>query len=304
MSTPSFRVPLPEDRLSEKERNERIRILDRFAKKLKKDRKGVSFDDKNAIRQLLHYAGKRLELLDLEDRHARGLAKYDSLLGSGAKPVPQSLFGVAADALRRRLLRGREKMIRRHEEATKPLIKEISLMASDINGLLDERPLTAPDLDGLDKRLSLDEANHVLRPISCLPEVAVNDEDAPSESENAADHVSKPKVTRKPGAWLDPGNTKIFVDGETYWRNRLADKISQMKGLTDRQRDAAILSCGYQSGKVPRSKMSDATIAALMGCKRKTVYDHRSGAISKMRKDSEMRQLLDSLKPKIGDKED
>lgn len=304
MAINSFREPLPEDRLSEKERNKRTRILDRFAKKLKKERKGSGFDDKTAIRQLLHYVGKRMELLDLEDRHARGQTKFDSLLGARAKPVPQGLIGVTADALRRRLLRGREKMIRHHGEETKPLIKEISLMAPDINGLLDKRPLMAPDIDGLDKHLSLDEANHVLRPISCLPEVAVSDEDASSKFESATDNDSRPKLTRKPGAWLDPENTKIPTDAGTYWRNRLADNILKMKGLTDRQRDAAILSYGYQTGNASRSHMSDAVIANLMGCERKTIYDHRRGAVSKMRKDSEMRQLLDSHKGKVEDDED
>lgn len=164
---PKFRNPLPEDRLSERERDERIRMLDEFSKKLKKERKRAGIDDRTAIRQMLIYVGKRLDLLDLENRHARALAQYDSLLGRTAKPVPQDLIGVATDAVLDFGLKDREKMIRSHEGRTESLIAEISLLAQEIDRLLDQRQ-------------SPDKENYVLRPSSCLPEVAVRDEEVPA----------------------------------------------------------------------------------------------------------------------------
>ena len=156
MAIPKFRNPLPEDRLSEKERDERILMLDEFSNKLKKERKRAGINDRTAIRQLLIYVGKRLDLLDLENRRARALAQYDSLLGHTAKPVPQGLIGVATDAVLDFGLRNREKMIGSHEERTESLVAEISLQAQGIDRLLDERS-------------SPDKENYVLRPSSCIP---------------------------------------------------------------------------------------------------------------------------------------
>jgi hypothetical protein len=297
MAFPNFRKPLPEDRLSEKERNERIRILNQFSKKLKKEMRTSTFEDRIAIRQLLVFVGKRLELLDLENRHARGMAQYDSLLARTTKPVPQGLVGVTANALLDLGLHDRKKMIRRHEKATEPLIAEISLMAPEIDRLLDQRP-------------SVDNENSILRPNSCLPEEPNRAEDAPSKSgsTNGKDPDSNPtRNARKNGAnevWLDPKNSRIVVDGKTYWRNHLADKIMQMKSLTERQRDAAVLSCGYRMGDESGSQMGDEAIGTLMGGKRKTVYGHRKAAESKMRQDPVMRLLLNNLKRKIEESED
>jgi len=175
MTNPNFRDPLPEDLLSERERDERICILDQFSKKLKEERKAAGFDDRIAIRQLLVYVGKRLDLLDIENRHARGLAQYDSLLGRTTKPVPQDLIGVAADAILDYGLKDREKMIRRHERNTEPLIAEISLLAPEIDKLLEQR-----QADDRDK--------FVLRPSSCLSEAASMNQDAPSKFEITPEH--------------------------------------------------------------------------------------------------------------------
>lgn len=294
MTIPKFRDPLPEDRLSEREREERIRVLDQFSKKLKKERKAAGFDDRIAIRQLLLYVGKRLDLLDLENRHGRVLAQFDSLLCRTAKPVPQGLLGVAADAFLDFGLKDRERMIQRHEKDINPLIAEISSMAPDVNGLLDQRP-------------NPDKENHVLRPSSCLPEKPIMDEDAPSKSgsANGKNQGSNPTLKpRKKGVWLDPENTKIVVDDKTYWRNCMANRIMQMKGLTERQCDAAVLLHGYQMGDENRSQMSDTDIGTLMSCSRRTVYGHLIEAESRMRQLPVMRDLLISHKRKIKRSED
>lgn len=319
---PKFHNPLPEDRLSEKERDERIGVLDEFSKKLKKERKRAGIDDRTAIRQLLIYVGKRLDLLDVENRRARALAQYDSLLGRTTKPVPQGLIGVAADAVLDFGLKDREKMIRSHEEDTEPLIAEISLLAPEIDKLLDQRP-------------SPDKENYVLRPSSCLPEVAVMDEDASSKSGSAPElprndgpqadtgeqnveeddlvgttpaeidrdenrsngpngKASKPSPTPQQKdrdfdkAWLNQRKPRIMVRGKPYNRNHLADPLMQRDYFTEPQLDVAVLWLGYE--------MRDTAIAELLGRSRKTVYDHRKAARALIAEDHAMRILLKNFK--------
>jgi hypothetical protein len=196
MAITNFREPLPEDRLSEEERDKRIRIFDQFSKKLKTEMRAADFDDKSAIRQLLNYAGQRLKLLDLENRHARGLAKYDSLLGATAKPVSQGLIGVAVDAVLDFGLRDREKVIKNHEEDTEPLIAEISLLAPEIDKLLDQR-------------LNPDKEDPVLRPSSCLPETATVNQLESSIFENA------PKLLKPELRNSDEPQTDVVSEART-----------------------------------------------------------------------------------------
>jgi DNA-binding CsgD family transcriptional regulator len=230
-------------------------------------------------------------------------------------------------------LKDREKMIRSHEEDTEPLIAEISLLAPEIDKLLDQRR-------------SPDKENYVLRPSSCLPEVAVRDEDASSKSGNTPElpksdspHTDKPREAREAGEqnavetdpvdstsadsgrnqdrsnspkgktpkpnpapqpngdgankeWLEQRKSTIRVKGKPYGRNHMADKVMQVGYFTERQRDVAVLSYGYD--------MRDAVISTLLDCDPKTVYDHRKGADSKLAKDHTMQVLLRNYKRRNG----
>jgi len=84
----------------------------------------------------------------------------------------------------------------------------------------------------------------------------------------------------------------------------MANKIMQLKGLTERQCDAAVLLHGYQMGDENRSQMSDTEIGTLMSCSRRTVYGHLEEAELRMRQDPVMRDLLNSHKRKIKRYED
>lgn len=322
-----FRDHLPEDRLTEGQRDERIKTLDKFAKKLSKESKRVSVDGKAAIRLMLDYVGKRLVLLDLENRHARGLSQFDSLLARTTRPVPQSLIGVATSAVLDFGRKDRERIVRRHEAQTEPLIKEISLLAPEIDKLLDLRP-------------SPDKENCVLRPSSCLPETGIAPPDASSHSEKTTEpptvdtaaesleapspdtgkpdrieaapaeigrsekqfkssqrKVSKPRTEgqARVDAWIEMGIRTIKTDGKTFYRNHLADKLTTVEGFTKDQRNAAVLYYGYgTSGR--DSGLSDEEHAKLVGCHRSTIYDHRMAADSKMDSDPSLKARLRSSK--------
>jgi len=311
MAIPEFRNPLPEDRLTEEQRDERIKAFDEFAKKLRKETKKSSIDGKTAIRRLLDYVGKRLVLLDLENRHARALAQFDSLLARTTKPVPQGLIGVATSAVLDFGRKDREKIIRRHEEQTEPLLREISLLAPKIDKLLDQRP-------------SPDKEKDVLRPSSCLPESATKDEDASSKSESTPelprsegdDLVGTAPAEIGPGTnrsgglnciapnlcptpkqmgmdlnkeWLSQKKPRIVVQGKPYNRNYLADHLMERDYFTEPQLNVAVLWLGY--------KMSDAAIGRLLGRSRKTVYDHRKATGALIDADPAMHILLKNFKP-------
>ena len=298
MEIPKFRDPLPEDRLTEKERGERIRVLDEFSKKLKKEGKRAAIDARPAIRQMLIYVGNRLELLDLENRHARGLAKYDFFLARAAKPVPQGLIGQAADVVLDLGLRDQEKMIRSLEEDTEPLVAEISRVAAEIDRLMDERQIP-------------DEENYVLRPSACLPDVAIRDEDASPQSGSTPEflpcdslHRSNRPNGKPPGQnsipdptdinlvreWIEQGRLTIKAKGKTYRRNHLADKLIQPDYFTPWQRVVAVLIFGYD--------MSPGAIGKLVSRHPKTVTGHRKVAEDKMAKDPAMKDLLRNYKRK------
>jgi len=331
MAISKFRDPLSEDRLSERERDERIRSLDQFSQRLKKEMRTAAFEDRIAIRQSLVYVGKRLDLLDLENRHARGMAQYDSLLARTTKPVPQGLVGVTADALLDLGLCDREKIARRHEEETEALIEKISILAPEIDRLLDQRQ-------------SPDKENYVLRPSSCLPEAAIRDEDALSKSGNtpelpSSDTAPEPPEmvepdtveahlvdtahgeislnknrSNSPGgkgprpnpttqqnekgsskAWLDQKKSPITVHGKPYVRNHMADMLMQMNSFSEKQRDVAVLCYGYESDG---HGMSDTEISTLLHCTRKTVYGHRKTADSKIAQAPALVLLLSNYKRK------
>lgn len=201
MAITSFREPLPEDRLSEEERDKRIHIFDQFSKKLKKEMRTAAFEDRNAIRQLLVYVGKRLDLLDVENRYGRAFKRFDFLLGHTTKPVPQDLIGVAANAALDLGRKDTESLIGSHQLRAASLIAEISMLAPAIDKLLDQRP-------------SLDKVNYVLRPSSCLPVVEVENEDAPSYLENTS-QPAKPDLPKPELANGDEPLTKIVPEAQT-----------------------------------------------------------------------------------------
>lgn len=335
MAITSFREPLPEDRLSEEERDERARIFAQFAKKLRIEMKTAGLDDGIAIRQLLVYVGKRLDLLDLESRHARGLAQYDALLARTAKPVPQGLVGVAVDALLDLGLHDRERMIRRHEEGSERLIEEISLLAPKIESLLDHRP-------------SPDRENHVLRPSSCLPAVEAGSEnDEPSDSKSTS-KLPKPELSNSveppteivgeaqtgaiqnvkedesgctEPAELDldkvrPGSISGKASKSTQ-KSKISDEVLRKKWLDSKRPTIEALKTVYSRNFIASRiedleyltirrrvaavlwfgyDMEDSAISELMGIARRTVFDHRREAEAEMAKDPSMERFLKSYR--------
>ncbi len=134
-----YRTLLPEDRLSKKERQQRIGTLVSFAKKLRAEVKKADLDQRSDIRRMLDYIGKRLSLLDRENWQAVGMGRYDFLLGRATRPDPSSLPGAATLALVKIGLRDTEKTVQRYSSEVANLIADISAMAPEIDRLLDLR---------------------------------------------------------------------------------------------------------------------------------------------------------------------
>ena len=328
---PTFRTTLPEDQLSEKERDERARILAQFAKRLRKEIKTADLEDRIAIRRLLVYVGKRLDLLDVENRYGRAFKRFDFLLGHTTKPVPQGLLGVAADTTLNLGLKDTERLMRRHEARTASLIAEISMLAPEIDKLLDQRP-------------SSDQENFMLRPSSCLPEAAMSDEHASSGSGNTPDlHERDSPDTDKLGEPLEVGEQNAIGAGPIGTMSadtgRDKDRSDLGKGKTPKPNPApqpdldepnrdwleprklTIKVHGKPYGRnhladkmmqvdyfTERQRdvavlcygydMRDAVISTLLHCNPKTVYGHRKGAESKLARDPEMQILLRNYKRK------
>lgn len=337
MAITSFREPLPEDRLSEEERDKRIHIFDQFSKKLKKEMRTAAFEDRNAIRQLLVYVGKRLDLLDVENRYWRALKRFDFLLGHTTKPVPQDLIGVAANAALDLGRKDTESLIGSHQLRAASLIAEISMLAPAIDKLLDQRP-------------SLDKDNYVLRPSSCLPAVEVGSEnDAPSDSENTS-KLPKPELSNS-----DEPQTEIVGEAQTgavqnvkqedsgdaappeidldkvhpisssgkasksAQKSKLSDEVLRKDWLDSKRPTIEVLGKPYPRHFIAnRIKdleyltirqrvaavlwfgygMEDSAISKLMGIARRTVFDHRRAAESELAKDPSMERFLKSYKRK------
>lgn len=336
MAIPKFRTPLPEDRLLEEERKDRASALEKFAKKLRTERKTASLDDRSHIRDLLVYVKKRLRLLDLEDKHARGLERYDFLLGYTTKPVPQGLLGVAAGATLDLGLKDTERVIRRHESRTESLIKEISISARRIDKLLDQRPCR-------------DEEDYVLRPSSCLPELAITDDSASSKSgdtpelqktedpksdEAETDVASESQVAEFQSAKEDGsgdaapaevGHDKVRPDSssgkasKSTPKSTISDEVLRKKFLESKRPIIEVFGNRYSRHFIVNRMadlkyltirqrvaavlgfgydMEDSAIAKLMGIARRTVYDHLRAAESGIAKDPSMELFLKSYKRK------
>lgn len=177
MVLPTFQSQLPEVRLSQKERNKRVRILAKFAKKLRGEIKAADLDHGADIRHLLVYIRKRLELLEALDNYVRLFERFDFLLGHNTQPVSHGIFGVAAGVTVDLALKDTVRMIRCLELRIESQIAEIILQAPAIDRLLDRS--LAEDIDSFE-----------LRPASCLPEQAILNQEAATKPEGTPEFRS------------------------------------------------------------------------------------------------------------------